>query len=203
MNDLPAPQYDALLELLSAGCRDAKTALSRMRREPIELSLADVRLQARSEAVNRLVRRDAGLIYGVAQELDGALSGTALFVLPQEQGLELVQLLLGRRLQPNALSTLEQEALLEIGNIVLCALLAALSDKLDLPAPSALPTLYRGNAANLLESSAPQDEALSLRLSCHLKFHRVESDVLLLLDAPSCQRLRLQLERFVPPGATS
>ncbi|WP_028535530.1 chemotaxis protein CheC [Paludibacterium yongneupense] len=203
MNDLSALQHAALLELLNGGCRDAKTALSAMRREPIELSLSDVRLQPRAAAVAALVRRDAGLVYGVMQELGGELGGNAVFVLPRDQGLGLVQLLLGRRLQPNTLSALEQEALLEVGNVILGALLAALSDKLDLPSPSALPTLYQGNAANLQESGDSDDEALSLHLSCNLKFHRVESDVLLLLDAPSCLRLRQQLERFAPPGAAS
>ena len=59
-----------------------------------------------------------------------------------------------------SLTELEQEALLEIGNIILNACLGSLANQLGMPIESSLPAYVRGSGPRILEAGAATGELI-------------------------------------------
>ncbi len=86
----------------------------------------------------------------IQQTFKGVFNGTAILFFPEEKSLELVRLLLQEDVPLDLLTTLEQDAMLEVGNIILNAILATLADMLDMEVRCSLPNLFSGSCYNLL-----------------------------------------------------
>lgn len=121
---------DAVTEVLNIGMGSAAASLSEMVNEEIKLSTPGVEFVSRLEATALLsTKAKTDMVSGVYQSFDGAFAGDALLLFPEQQSLELVRAVLQEDdITLEELTDMEQEAMIEIGNVILNACLCSIAD---------------------------------------------------------------------------
>ena len=120
---------DAVAEVLNVGMGSAAAALSEMINDEVKLSVPGVEFVSRLEATYIIGRKAKTDVSGVHQHFQGAFGGDAMLLFPEEQSLELVRAVLQHDdMALQDLTDMEQEAMTEIGNVILNACLCCMTD---------------------------------------------------------------------------
>ncbi len=186
-------QQDMLTEAFNLGMGKAAASLSEMVQEEILLSVPDIIFMSNSAAAAELDLQSPGNVSGVSQGFNGPFSGEAMLLFPIEKSLELVRLLLQDTVPLENLTEFEEEALNEIGNIILNAGLSSLANFFNLEIMTDLPEFRQGTYKDMLNidesTSSSEDIVLLLRVDFKLEKHAVDGYVMFLLDAESFNAL--------------
>ncbi len=124
-----ALQKDAIIELVNIGIGTAAEALSQMVNEEIILSIPDVQFISHEKLFDYMTNIDANTPTVVMQKFNGDFSGNGLLVFPGDSGTTIVRQMLRNSVGLCENKELEEEALLEIGNIILNACFGQLGNK--------------------------------------------------------------------------
>ena len=156
--ELTDDERDALAEIANMGVSRAATSLRKMVGEQVLLSVPAVNIVTRQEASVLVGGGGEAKLVAVQQSFDGPFAGSALLIFPAAQSLELVRLIVGEEHSLEDVIDLEQEALAETGNIILNACLATIANVLRHTMRMSLPTVIRGDGADLVRRrSRPRD----------------------------------------------
>ncbi|MBF0517775.1 MAG: chemotaxis protein CheC [Nitrospirae bacterium] len=157
--ELTEMEQDALKEFFNMGLGMAADSLSKMVKKEILLSLPQLAVVTHREAVALVDHTSGEKLVAVRQIFLGELCGTALLIFPGGKSLELVRTLLGDDVPLETLTELEQETLLDVGNVILNAFLSSFTQMMTVD--------FEFEAAEFLKADC---EALldlnSHRLSC-------------------------------------
>jgi len=142
LRDLKATQLDALREIANIGAGHAATALSKLLRGRVMISVPEISV-SRLEDVGPMVAAPEAPVAAVLMHMLGDLTGRTLLVFPYDTAMSITRQLVGDFPAggPGQLSPMEQSALKEVGNIVGSAYLTALGDFMNvmlLPSPPSL-----------------------------------------------------------------
>ncbi|MBA4255864.1 MAG: chemotaxis protein CheC [Polaromonas sp.] len=188
---------DALTEMFNLGVGQAAHALSQISGDSVTLTVPKVVMLSRSE-VRQYLGGTLSAVSAVRQQYSGALSAEAVLMFPAERGLELVQMMVGGELPLNQLAEMEQEALSEIGNILLNSVMASVADTLKIRLEGSLPTVELSQAQDVLEGEAPTEgSVLLVDIQFEVATREVQGMLAFLLDVPSQDILELMLNRFL------
>lgn len=144
-------QRDAVTELLNVAIGQVAAALSQLVEDEVRLSVPFVDFLSPIQAAGRLEAETQGAdSVAVRQRFQGHFYGDILLIFPERRSLDLVRHMLGEDVPLEQLTELEQEALLEVGNIILNACLGSLSNQLGLAVEGSLPTYARGRGSAVL-----------------------------------------------------
>ena len=191
MRVFTALELDALTEAFNLSLGEATAAFSAIVREEIELSVPVVEFVARDELARRLQGSQAG---GVDDRLcrinqhfhtgDG-FATDALLLFPEQGSLEIVRRMLGADTSAEHITELEQDALAEIGNIIINSCMSSLADLFGSKIIGSLPRVQSSSVARLLEDKAPESLILVARIGMSMSAHNLSGFVLFLMDVPS------------------
>lgn len=197
-------ERDALTELVNMGMGRAARNLGRMIREQVQLSIPRTEILSRRDAAKHLSRGGRLALVAVGQDFEGSFSGRALLLFPESDSLALARAVLDGDLTLEEIADLEQEALAEIGNIVLNGCLAVLANTLERSLTMSLPQVLRGDGRRLLlgPDGDPEELVLFLRIRFAVSTRNIEGYIALLMDLPSLSEVR-QLVRDVIHGLES
>lgn len=173
-------ERDAVTEILNVAIGQAAASLSQLVEDEVCLSVPFVDFLSPSEAAARLEREtQGGDSVAVRQHFEGRFYGDIMLIFPERRSLDLVRHMLGDQVPLDQLTELEQEALLEVGNIILNACLGSLANQLNMPVESSLPTYVRGRGARILDLGAPKAlaEGEELVMFLHVDFSLLRKDV--------------------------
>ncbi|MBL1277952.1 MAG: chemotaxis protein CheC [Ectothiorhodospiraceae bacterium] len=186
-------QKDLLAEAFNLGMGRAAASLSEMVHEEVLLSAPEIVFMNKADAAKELGRQSSGDVSGVSQDFSGSFGGEAMLLFPIEKSLELVRLLLQDTVPLENLTEFEEEALNEIGNIILNAGLSSLADLFKQEIQTELPSFRQGSCEDLLQvnTNTPSDNesVLLLRVDFKLEKNAVDGYVLFLLDIQSTEAL--------------
>src|ERR1700733_3888346 len=112
-------EVDALTELVNIGVSRAAVSMRALVGEQVILTVPSVAIRTRAQAADLLTERKSDVLVAVCQAFAGSFTGRAMLIFPETNSLELVRAVAGRQLSLEDIVELEQEALAEIGNIVL------------------------------------------------------------------------------------
>jgi hypothetical protein len=112
-------QVDAITELVNIGVSRAALSLRQLVGEEVILTVPSLAICSRAEAADMVSRGQSGLLVAVRQAFEGSFAGRALLIFPETNSLEFIRAVAGRQFSLEDVVELEQEALAEIGNIVL------------------------------------------------------------------------------------
>ncbi|MEI9986687.1 MAG: chemotaxis protein CheC [Aliidongia sp.] len=126
---LSSLEIDAVAEILNIGVGRAASSLSQMVKEEIQLSVPHAEVLYGVAAQEHLALKGDRMV-AVREEFSGLISGAAALLFPQSRSLDLVRMVLDEDLSPEEVAELEQEALVEIGNIILNGCLSSIADAL-------------------------------------------------------------------------
>jgi len=194
-------QLDALTELVNIGVSRAAASLREMiGRQQVILSVPNVVLVDRQEAVELLRQQESKRLVAVHQVFEGDITGRALLIFPETNSLELVRAVTGGELSLEDIMELEQEALAETGNIILNGCLATIANMLQRSLRMSLPEVLRGEGPEFFQLDPPP-EAGDVVLFLYINFAVHERDIrgyiAMLMDMPSLSALKVLLDEFI------
>jgi len=191
--------YDAITELLNIGMGQAAASLSEMVNEEVKLSVPTVELLSRNNAAHHLSASPKQKIAAVKQHFDGIFWGDALLLFPQEKSLELVRALMKNDVPLEMLTELEQDALTEVGNIILNSCISSLANVLVEEVTSELPVFLVGSANDVLDSTVLNNDdcVLFLRMDFALQEKDINGYVAFILDIPSIESFKRSIDSYL------
>ncbi len=200
MRELSELQKDALGELLNIGMGQASASLSEMVGEEVELSVPHVETLSREETVTHINKLVGKEITAVKESFNGAFWGDAMLLFPKDHSLKLVKAIIKDDTLPaEMLLEMEQEALTEVGNIILNACLGSLANIFQENLEFSLPQYSHGNCISLLNidtSSTTPEGVLLLQMNFSLKKTKVSGYLTLIMDVTSMEALSKQLSEY-------
>ena len=192
-------QEDAIVELLNIGMGVAARSLSEMVNEEISLSIPSLEMLSRQSAATHLNGEKPQQIAVVKQCFRGAVWGEALLLFPQDKRLELVQVLM-KGVPKEMLDELAQDALIEVGNIILHACLASLANLLAIDLNSDIPFFLTGTASEILgvnTNHLEDDIVMFLQMNFGLPIKDIKGYVAIVLEVSSVTQLKQQLDKYL------
>jgi chemotaxis protein CheC len=105
---------DALAEIFNHGVGQAGLALSELAREEVQLSVPKIEELSKRAITDQMDARGTNRICAVRQGFSGVINTDVLLMLPVDQSLQLVQLMVGVEFPLEQLSEMEQESLAEV-----------------------------------------------------------------------------------------
>lgn len=201
MIELNELQQDMLGELFNLGMGNAASALSEMVSEEVLLSVPEIKFMQKADLAKMLAADSGDHISGVGQNFHGMLLGKALLTFPSQKSLELVRLLLQDTVPIENLTEFEEEALLEVGNIIINAGLSSLADIFEDEITSDLPVFNSGSCADVINSDDNnknyQEAVLYLQVDFTIELQSIKGYVVYLLNIESMDNLTKSIDKYI------
>jgi len=163
------------------------------------MSVPMVTFQSRAEVAQTLGSTESRRICAITQNYQGAFDTEAILMFPEEKSLEIVRLMVGQSVTMEELSELEQEAMSEIGNIILNSCVSTLANIAGKELHGSLPIYRIGTGDQILGASGNQWDGMVLTLKIDFKIekHAIDGYVAFLLDITALHDLRTYLDEYL------
>ena len=197
-------EVDALTELVNIGVSRAAASLRDLVGEQVFLTVPTLAILTRAKAADHVSLSKSSQLVAVRQAFQGEFSGRALLIFPEANSLELVRVVAGGHLSLEDIVELEQEALAEIGNIILNSCVATISNLLQRSLTMSLPEIVRGTGLDLFELSlsGADDVVLFIHINFSLQGHEISGYVAMVMDLPALNALKLLVGEFILRSTT-
>lgn len=192
-------QHDALVEIFNQGVGQAAAAMSRIVNEEVSMSVPMIAFQSRADVAKTLGSAEGRRISAVAQHFQGAFNTEAFLMFPEEKSLEIVRLMVGQSMSLEELGEMEQEAMSEIGNIILNACMGTFANASGNEMQGSLPTYHVGTCDNILGTSGKEWDGvvLTLKIDFNIERHHIYGYVAFLLDMPALHDLQQYIDDYL------
>lgn len=203
MDSISDIERDALVEIFNIGVGAAADVLSQMVREPVLMSVPRIHFSSPAEAGSQITGGTAQPLCAVRQTYSGEVSTEAILMFPERNSLELVRMMVGDELGLEHLTEMEQEAMAEIGNVILNAVVAKLGEMLNLEFDGSLPAVDVVSSDRLFsaqkeaQADGHDSSVLVLQIDFELSSRRIHGYLAFLLDLSATHGLRLRLAEFL------
>ncbi|MEO7495271.1 MAG: chemotaxis protein CheC [Massilia sp.] len=199
MFNLTELQHDALVEIFNIGVGHAARAMSEIVNEEVTMSVPSISFLNRTEAASMLGNKDGQRVCGVSQHFEGAFSTDAILMFPEDKSLDIVRLMVGEAVSLKELTEMEQEAMSEIGNIILNSCVGTLANIFSQELAGSLPVYHVGTSEQILGATGgPADTVvLMLHIDFILETHQIHGYVAFILDLSALEDLQGQVDRYL------
>ena len=200
MDSLSELHIDALAEVFNVGAGRAAASLSEIVGDEVKLSVPSVEVRKTSD-FNVDVIDLAGSKFGVvSQHFSGPFEAQALLLFTESHALEIVRDMMGSQMSIEELAEFEQEAMCELGNIILNACLSAMADMLHISLNSSLPDYKIASTEEIyksLHNTEDQPYILVLHIDLSIEKRHSEGHLIFLLSSMSLRSLIEHIEQFL------
>ena len=196
--DLSPLQRDAITELLNIGVGRAAAALSDMVEQEVELTVPHLEFVTFDGVQAHLEAQFGEEITVLRQRFVGEFWGDALLLIPKRRSMALVREVMRDTLPLDSLGALEQEALLEIGNVILNACVGGMANAFGEEITVELPDYIETDAS--LSFAAPEDVnggVMLLKMDFRIQGRDIRGFLAFLLDMESLDSFLVLVERFL------
>ena len=199
MFNLSELQHDALVEIFNIGVGHAAKSMSEIVNEPVTMSVPSISFVNRADAAAMLGNKDSSRVCGVSQHYQGAFSTEAILMFPEDKSLDIVRLMVGESVPLKELTEMEQEAMSEIGNIILNSCVGTLANIFAQELSGSLPEYRVGTSEEVLHASGAANSSvvLMLHIDFVLETHQIHGYVAFILDLTALRDLREQIDLYV------
>ena len=200
MNLLSELQLDALTEIFNIGAGRAASSLSEIVGDEVKLSVPRVQLYQSSEINAETLSLNSPRVGAVKQSFSGPFNADAMLLFTEERAMEIVHDMMGSQVGIEEMVEFEQEAMCELGNIILNACLSSMADILKLTLDSSLPVYSVGETDTILRqiiSDANQPVMLVLHIDLAIEKRLSQGYLVFLLSSSSLRELLTHIDRFI------
>jgi chemotaxis protein CheC len=190
-------EIDALTEIFNIGIGRAANSLNKMVSQHVDLTIPQVEIIPNKTAKDKLNFASNIEISAVIQRFKGDLNGQALLMFSKENGLQLVSTLLGNKVPPEALSDLEQDSLVEIGNVILNACFGTVINFLKSSIKIEMPEFIQGDINKVYVYSSENDWSLYIKVKFSLPNDNIEGYITFIMDITSLEIFQESVRQFV------
>ena len=190
-------EIDALREIFNIGIGRAASSLNKMVSQTVGLTIPGVEILPSQEAIARLGYTDDCNISAVTQRFNGDFNGQAFLMFNQDSGLKLVRTLLGDDVPIEVLSDLEQDSLIEIGNIVLNACFGTVINFLKSTIDIEMPEFLKGSIKDIFTYNSDNVWSLYIEVKFTLPTNKIEGHISFIMDIQSLEVFQKSVRNFV------
>lgn len=197
-------EQDALGEIFNIGVGRAADVLSQMVNESVHLSVPMVEMVSHEQATAYYLNRVRQPLCAIRQTYVGDVTTEALLMFPEENSLELVRAMVGNDVPVEELPDMERDAMAEIGNIILNAVISSMSTTLGLAFDGSLPEVSIIDAEGIFKDAMGHYEGggmpstvLALTIDFELAARQVNGYLAFLLDIPSSEKLQSHVAHYI------
>jgi chemotaxis protein CheC len=196
-------EQDALGESFNLALGQAAAVFADLVNEEIQLSVPTVEILEREVLVKRLEEltgtKTAQDLCCIAQHYvaGNAFDTDTLLLFPERGSLEIVRRMLGRtEIHLDQITELEQDALGEIGNIIINSCMSGLANILGTEVIGTLPGVQTIKPTNLLDDHPKNEVILVAKIGMTMLTHDVTGYVLFIMDVPSLTAFMSSVRSF-------
>jgi chemotaxis protein CheC len=199
MKEIDEQTIDTIREIMNIGVGRAAGQLQEMTGSHIRLQIPVIRIVPFREITavgNSLFPGDT--LSAVLLDFKGTFSGISAVLFPPDSAAVLVMLLTGEQEKSPELDAMRIEALKEVGNIIINAVMGSIANILSEHLIYSIPTYYEGPVVNLagLKRNHVRDERVLLaRTNFLVEKLNVEGYILLILEIGSLDALIESINR--------
>jgi len=200
MKTLSELHLDALSEVFNVGAGRAAASLSEIVGDEVLLSVPSVEIRKSSDLDLSAISLESNRFGTVHQTFSGSFQAEALLLFTEEHALEIVRDMMGSQISLEDLAEFEQEAMCELGNIILNACLSAMADMLNIPLDCSLPDYTVATTEEIfrrVSDDEKQPYVLLLHIDLAIEKRRSEGHLIFLLSSTSLESLIIQIERYL------
>ncbi len=198
MTELDELQRDALGEIFNIGVGRAASSLSQIVNDEVMLSAPCVMVVPHEKAAEILLGTEFRQFSTVSQTFTGPFDAEAMLVFPESNALEIVRLMVGPHMSIQELSEFEQEAMCEVGNIILNACMSSLADLLHISFDSTLPQHRFGDTESIELLEGDEDHmVVLLQVDMTISQQCIQGHILFLLSVTSMVNLVSCLDQYL------
>ncbi len=191
-------QIDALCELFNIGVGRAASSLSQIVNDEVKLSAPSISLLRAADVATNLLGSDFRKFSTVSLDFSGPFEAKSMLIFPERNALVIVANMLEDSLNPEELAEFEQEAMCEVGNIIINACISALADLFEVEFHGGLPKhQYSDNTLISVFHGNAEEMVLILEVDLTVSQQRIEGDLLFLLGVNSLEELIKHLDHFL------
>jgi chemotaxis protein CheC len=192
---------DAVAEVLNVGMGSASAALSEMIDGEVILSVPGVKFMSHLEAAQIIADKVKSDVSGVHQYFQGAFDGDAMLLYPEKQSLELVRAVLQQDdMALQDLTDMEQEAMTEIGNVILNACLCSMADMFGKEIQGDIPEFIQGSLTQIISAKGDietENIVLLLTMDFAVDSKNIQGYVIFLMDVDSVGHFKENIQAFL------
>ncbi len=200
MNNLTDLHLDALSEVFNIGAGRAAASLSEIVSEEVKLSVPSVEIRKSKDLSTQTLSLEQTQFGVVKQQFSGTFDAEASLLFTEESALEIMRDMMGSQISIEELAEFEQEAMCELGNIILNACLSAMADMLEIQLESSLPNYSIFSADEIVKNITEledQNFILVLHIDLEIERRQVNGRLIFLFSSSSLVNLRKQLDLFL------
>ena len=203
-------QIDALTEVFNVGAGRAALSLSEIVGEEVMLSVPSIEVLKAEDVNSRVLTHKDDKFATVSQLFSGPFEAEAVLLFTENYALEIVRDMMGSQMSIEDLAEFEQEAMCELGNIILNACLSAMADMLGISLNSSLPTYAMSSPDEITarladkrdEENGEDDDndgsyVLVLHIDLVLEKHHTEGHLIFLLSSTSLSKLISHIQQYL------
>ncbi|KRC03431.1 chemotaxis protein CheC [Duganella sp. Root198D2] len=193
-------EHDALVELFNIGVGQAASAMSEIVNETVTMSVPAISFLTRATAAKLLTSRSGGngRLCGISQHYSGAFETEAILMFPEEKSQEIVRLMVGEAMPLAELSAMEQEAMSEIGNILLNSCVGSLANLLGHELHGSLPDYHLSYSEEILALAGSGETAvLMLHIEFVIERQQIAGDIAFIMDVTALHGLKQHVAEFL------
>lgn len=189
-------QREAMVELVNVSVGAAAAVLSEMANCEIKLNVPQLDQMTRKEVSELIEATVEGDIVSINIETEGFINGKSMLIFSERSSLSLVHAILQEQVPLEMLSEMEEEALTEVGNVVLNACLATFSDQLNERLTTSIPCCVKGPACELIGYDDVQ--VLFIRVNfTHHAYGEEQGFITLMFDVASMQNIITMVDAYL------
>lgn len=198
MTALSELQRDALGEIFNIGVGRAASSLSQIVNDEVLLSAPSIIVVRREQVAEILLGCEIENFSSVSQIFSGPFDAEALLIFPETNALEIVRLMVGSHMTIDELSEFQQEAMCEVGNIILNACMSALADLLKLSFSSTLPQHRFGDKESIEIGNGDENNmVVLLQVDMTISQECLHGHIVFLLSVSSMANLLCSLNQYL------
>ncbi|MCP3672936.1 MAG: chemotaxis protein CheC [Gammaproteobacteria bacterium] len=196
-------QEDAILELVNMGIGKAAEALSQIIQDEVLLSVPNIEFVNHDNLIKYMKDIDSDEPSAVMQKFSGDFCGNALLIFPEKSGMSLVRQMLRDTVNSESISDLEEEALMEIGNIILNACFGQLGNLLSTDLDGALPDYMHSQVEDIVERIEQEigthHQALTMLLQVYFSLpnSKTKGFVMFTMDVESLATFKQKVDAYL------
>ncbi len=182
---------EALQELLNIGVERAAGSLNQMLEKPIRLHIPFIQLARVDDIFHEASKVNEGTLATVQLDFTGTFSGSACLLVPLEHATTLATALTGETEDVGTISSLQEVALNEIGNIVLNGVMGTMANIMQHPITYSVPVYQETSLPRLFQIplTPPYEMALSSQTRFTIDDCDLRGDIILLMGIPDSELL--------------
>lgn len=203
MIQLTPIEKDALAEAFNVALGVASATFAEVVHTEVHMSVPAVDLLTRDDLIKLLSQLPEGTLnrrlVSITQDFAAvqSIETDAVLLFPHQASLEVVRRMLGEHVDViQDITELEQDALAEIGNIIINSCMGTLSEMFGIEFQGSLPRVNTSEVEQLATHIHPGNATLLAQISMTLKASNVTGVVMFLMNMPSLETLIAHMRRY-------